>query len=984
MSLITLSYPEAIAGVEITPLWWSLVSLVHDKNFYYKDRYTFPLIGKPVLLYGTASNDVTGIDVYRGSVNSMDQSLGGVRGSIPSEKIASVIPENGVYSVLLPPCAPGEVELNAIAYNNLNAEVARTRLAWVSTYWASLIWGWYVETMQEYPAIQRLLHPWLSQDYAGIPEIVSNFLPMTKLPQVAWSSLDSARAIVRDALQALYLFPVSQESLTNYCTDWLGSEAVLKDPTQWVLGGTDWRFEGQISAVPGASVSSGFPLLSTLLRSNAYTTTLPASDYTVSSSGDVTLTGSGNTYPGSYPSFEIDVLSSDFLSGDWVGVVSYDVDPLKAWTNYAPATTAIATISTPTHWTAYANSRSNTADSIVSAWNTYITPVCGLQASRSGAPGRIAITASGSGDFSSFEVQKGGGNPDLTPLRVSRVRPINFADPDTVAVHSLGNGDLVTYNSMFLGRAGSPQRHILEGTITGTGDSQPYLNRRSALSLSEWWVPQQDQVTETFSYADIQVDTDGSITGVVGDQYIRVSQPIYSITSYSLDGATPVIVPPDILDLGSSSLDTTVSYSITYYPLAVNKITKAVGRISPSFFTPEVEIDQPWVGPETTDKVWYSGNLDDLSSAGSWVSSSSGLVSDAGVWTVSKASYILADSACYDSSQYVPIGVFSIGDIVTVGRDIVTITNIVTEQYVGDHLYYDQILQESHYAGESIYVPDSSLPRYLESETLDLLEPSLVFPPGKNILLDIVDSKFGDTVRSASVRWSSSSAGPWGAWEPLPATRLLLSSPLDPLAGPTSLGPEYQEWTLSQGAAGTYTTTPLYGTANSVPGFYPSGCLRISGYSSDATLGIQKSFPRGCQISARTISLWARSSGAGGTCTLDLGQRVPLGALEGPTALSYSLPWTAPGSGAGWQQIDIDLSLVPAAALANTCTLRFRVTQNTGNVDVAMLYPQQFQRYFQVQVVVYNARSRTDYVLTRIGIRTEPSKKYPLWPIASF
>jgi hypothetical protein len=984
VSLITLNYPDTIAGIQITPLWWNLVSYVHDKNFYYKDLYTFPILGNATVLTGTVSSDVVGIDVYRGSINKSDSFQAGARGSIPAEKISSIIPINGAYTFLLPPCAPGEVEINAVAYDGTNREVARTRIGFVTTYWACLLWGLYVELMGEAPSLLKLLNPWLSQDYVGVPEIVSNFLPMARLPQVNWPSLDAARAVVRDALQSIYLHPISNGSLVNYTTDWLGSRSVLQDPTHWVLGGTDWRSSGSIAASVGASFSAGFPLLSTLLRSGAFTTPLPVADYTVDASGNVSLTSVSHTFHGSLPLFEIDILSFNFLSGDWLGVATYDTPFTQAWTDYSPTLSTPTKISTPGDWSVSPMDRNGTAQSIVSAWNATIQPLYGLQATYLGSLGRITISGSGGtlSDYSNIQILKGGPNPSLTPIKITRTRPIDFLDPDTVSINALGNGALQTYGALFLGRAGSPQRHILEGTVTAAGNSTPYRNGKSLLSLSETWVPPQDLTTIDIPLSSIAQDADGSRTGTVGHWYTRLPQALYSLESYDLNGITPVVVPPDVLDLGNTT--PTASGSVTYYPLPVEALNKEVARISPSFFVPEVEIDQPWVGPSTSSAVYYTEDLNAFSSGANWVDSYSGLVADSGVWTVGKTTALTQDSSCYDTSQYVPTGIFSVGDVVVVGRDRVTISSIQTIQYVGDRLYYTAGLQENHYAGEIIYVPDDVLPKWIQSGTLDLLQPGLPVPPGKNLLFDLVDELFGNTTRTVQIQWADSPSGFAGNWTTLDPPMQLLSSPLDAMGGPTSMGSEYQPWALSQSASGTYTVSPLYGTSNSVPGFYPSGCTRITGYSSSTTIGVQKSFPRGIPLSSDTLTFWARTgSASGGSCTIDFSQRVPLGSLEGATSLEYSIPWTAPASGNGWQQINVDISSIPLTIRTQISTIRFRVLQNLTWVDISMLYPQRYYRYFQVKILVYNTQSRVDYVLTRVGARTQVSKQYPAWPIVS-
>lgn len=989
MSLITLRYPEAIAGVEITPLWWSLVSLVHDRNFYYKDRYTFPIIGKPLLLTGTASADVAGVDVYRGSVNSYDQFQGGGRASIPSEKISSVIPEDGVYSFLLPPCAPGEVEINVIAYDSLNKEVARTRLAWVSTYWASLIWGWYVEAMWEYPGIQKVLHPWLSQDYVGVPEILSNFLPIARLPQVEWPSLDSARAVVRDALQSLYYFPISKRSLTGYTTDWLGSLTVLRDPNTWILGGTDWRFHVELPVTVGASGDAGFPLLTTLVRSGALTTEIPGTDYSVSGAGVVTVTASGNVYPGSYPLFEVDVLSFDFQVGDWIGVAEYSTGWTSAWTDSSPSldtpTKITAVVSGPssTQWAIAVGDRDATAQNIVTAWNSTLEPLYFLHATYLGVPGRILISGVAGGssldDYKKFEVLKGGPNPILTPIKVSRAKPINLSGPDTISVNALGNGAISDYHALFLGKEGSPQRHILEGTIAGVGESHPYKNLGSVVSMSYEWLNEASLIEWDIPFSSILQDTDGQVTGTSGDWYVRLPSPLFSLSSYSLNLVTPVVVPPDVLDLGAATPDSSVPYSVSYYPLPVELLDKAISRITPSFFTPQTRIDQPWVGPSTLDTTWYSGALTAFGSGGAWVDTAVGLSESNDTWTVEKATALIQDSSCYESFQYVPSGVFEVGDTVVVGRDQVSITSIETLQYVGDKLTYDQILQESHYAGEEIYVPDSELTRSLQSVVLDLLFPGIPFPPGKRILLDIVDSLFGDTYKQVQIRRASSPSGTWTDWENFDPPMQILPAPLDAMAGPTSMGPEYKLWKVSEGGSGAYSVTPLYGAANSVPGLYPSGCIQITGSSVNTAYGVEKTFPRGCRLSSPTLSFWVRSTGSG-TAYIDFSTSVPMGSLEGSSTLTYSIPWTLPASGSTWVQTNVDVSSIPEADLLQIRTIRFR-SSVAGSMDISMLYPSEFFQYFQIKIQVYNAHSRVDYVLSRVGVRTEVDTAYPSWPI---
>jgi len=963
-SSVSINYPTTIQGVPIDPLWWTLVDLIHDNNFYYKDRYVFPVLAKPIMLYGAVSSDVVGVDIYRGS------------DIIPSEKIASLYPENNVISFLLPKCSVGSIELNARAYNSLNEEVARTRVYLLTTYWATLLWPFYCELRKEQTHIDRILHPRLSQDYIGVPDIEANFLTITKTPKVDWDNLDSARAVTKMALQGLYTGDITPKGLKDYIAAYFGSLPVIKDPTGWVLGGDDYSRSATLSGTVGASANLALPLQAYSMYSSMYESVVPTADYTVGGTGLVTVTSTAHIYPGCYPVFDLEVLDWTFLPGDYIALTRTATASSSVWDESSTSILTDSKIICGVNWAPSGGSILNTATSIASAWNTVITPNYFLTATVFEAPGRIKITGSGVDPsfFQDIGIIKGGSYPDLVMVKITRSKTNDISGSDVLNLSGLGNGQIQDYGSLFLGTTKGQQRHILEGTVSFTGNAQSYHESGSSIYINDYWKLDSYTVTDTFTSLDVVLDSDGSVVAS-GNSYYKLSYPILSSVSYDFGATSLVVVPPDIVDLGITPPSTG---TITYYRVPTREAIDATQQVIPSFFSPSVTVESPYVGPNDESKCIYAVDITECATGGIIAYTSAGLVEDSGVWTRTKASTVLKDSNCGDRNIFVPSGIFEVGDIVIVGRDRVTISSLETIQYVGDELTLSSGLLEKHYARENIYAPDDVLSHSLYTSTpLDLYNPTasgVFFPPNKGVYLDVVDSRFDTTARTISISKSDSELSGWTSWEELPYPYLISPAMLDPMG--QDLGGEYIAWHSSQGG-GAYTVTTLAGSANTPTGHFPAGCLSIAGNSVANNIGVDKHFPQGCGLGSN-ISFWVQNtSGASGTCYLDLSTRVPMDS-EGTVQLENSFAFSKPASGS-WNQVNIDISTIPSSSLGSIKTVRFRIPI-AGTVLVASMYPERYYRYFKVGFDILGSKGRTDYVLSRIGIKTVTDPKHPVFP----
>lgn len=986
MSMIELNYPSNIAGVQITPLWTYLTAAVHDKNFFVQDSYVYPPIKKPLGMTGVASNDVVSVDIYQGEILYKGPS----RGLDGAQRIASVVPVDGTFEYLLPSLQVGPIHLTAVGYDNLNNELVRNRLDFLTTNWAIFLWGFYTIIRQDAPAINRMLNPHLCQSLIGVPDIQAWYLTLTHTPLADWPSTEAGRAVTRGALQALYGDHTSRKAILDHLKAVFGSLPVLQDPDGWVLGGTDYRGSGTTVAVTGASVDVGVDPLFVEVRSDVLRAPVPATDYGYTGTV-ITLNDVSNIYSGDSPVFELQVLDTTFDIDDWVGVTpyatSFDVD---VWQNSDPlfgATLSVFASPTATggaYWKPVAGDRDATAQNLVAAWNATIAPVYFLTATFLGSPGRIQVSgdvaaAGGADFFKNLTIRKGGSNPTLCMISISESRPLEASAGDIIGVSALGNGEIAESPSLFLGATKTGLRHTLSGTVTEDGDSLPHGAAGSDVAQTLYWLLEAYLVVDSFTGADALLDSDGSLTGYAGHYFLLTSHPILDFVSATKNGSTivPTVYPPTVVDIGLTTPTLTDAYDISYYRRPFQELRDSVDRAGSILWSPSINLENGLLAGGTRTNRLYTESINILSSSAITMSAS-GMDEINSVWGRSGSGELLRDVACYATDMYVTGDIFSENQTVSIGRDEVTITTITKIPYVGDRIFFSPPLKEKHYYGEDVYIPDTQvLPTLQVLNVLDFAEPQaqgIEIPVGKSVFLDLVDNMFRDTVRKVYVQVSDSPTSGFSDWTELPYPYRLRRAAIDPMGDPAAIGDEYTPWVQSFGSS-AYTISYNAASGDTPPGMFPVGSTRISGASASETDGVQKVFPRGCRIDGSYLSFWCRGSGTQGTCYLDLSRKVPMDA-EGAQALEFSVPFTKPGS--EWTLVVLDLSSIPATERPDIRTLRFRCPVS-GYIDVSGIYGERIHRYYGLKLVVYNSRSRADYILTRLGVRTLIDREHPLW-----
>jgi len=958
MSYLEMYPPKSISGVPILPLWGTLTAAVHDGNFYYKDKYTFPPITRPTQITGACSTDITLIDVYLGEWygSPVDR----------TNRIATVTPVSGTYEFYLPRCSPGMIKLTAVGYNSLHEIVATVRLDFLTANWAILLWGFYAVVLSSIGEIDVLLHPWLSQNKVRLQEILRDYLPLTRTPQVDWETIESARAITRGALQALYANHTTRKAILDYLKAWFGSLPLLENPDGWYLGGTDYREAINLSATIGVSGAAANTPVSYTVISDTFRNVI--SNASISVVGKtITVTSTGETYPGAAPIFEIDLLSTQFTDGDSIVVANYVQDSL-AWPETPTTETvndteiiASSTSNTSQYWQYTANLATTVAN-FVSAWNRTISPVHNLTAAYVGNYGRVLIigTSKNPDTYSRKCVYKSGPYPDLCPIRILPTRMWSVSPGDTITVTTVATGAVSDYGSLFLAQDKSDQVQSSYGTVTLYNDSLPFGQQETYIRVNEYWELDSYTYSIVMHGTEAEQDLAGDITKVAGAWYFRLPVPCQSILSVSVSG-TPIsttFIDPDVVVIGSNQPGSSTEYTITAKRRPDMEAQEATDRARSVQYPAVAHIEKR---PQYS--VLYASDLQVMSATD--LSYTATMMKNVdGVWARDKCSHLLVDSDCGATSWYVESGVFSVGDIISCGRDTVTITQVTAVPYIGDIVTFEPGTLEKHYRGEYVYIPDTIATPTLELSTpLDMMYPAsigLPVPINAGVYLDLFDSQFGPTERKVYISQSDSLNSGWTSWTESPYPYLLRPASIDPMCDPSKTS-TYIPWGLSYGASGTYTISYL----NDQPaGELNVGCMRISGGSASTTIGVEKRFPRSFNPGT-SITFYAKGSGTSGTCYIDLSSIVPLNTTA--SDLGYKFAFAKPG--ASWTKITVDISSIPESVRKNIRIVRFRSTVS-GTLDVFGLFPGTVYRYAKIKIVATGTRRREDYVLSRIGVHT--------------